>query len=294
MALSLEWVEMNKKQQQKAALSAAAAAGRVAGKTFANVFNKILIPAVRQSFPPLTITSTPVNSNIRKLPAVQQYSQSMQNKKDEALIALDYFETHEKLHGTKTSTLMQICDALPSTITLSDEGPWIAGGAVRRWYTGIPQDGDVDFFFANEEQFNHFCRELDPISEISKNTNQFNTTFRIAVTSCWSIDVQAISYRFFENVYKLLRSFDFTVSQLAFDGKTIHTFERTIKDNEKRVIKFDKISCGILSLLRIGKHMKQGYTMSLEDTQTFLEYIRDHPDRIQGPLISGTARQHQV
>lgn len=287
--MPLEWVEENKKA------NAAAAAYPAAGKQLSQTFGKIISPVIKGTFPPLTITSTPVTQSPKTFSPKAFYGKGkpgMTKKKDEALIALDYFETHEALHGAKQSSLMRICDALPSTISLGENGPWIAGGAVRRWYTGIPQEGDADFFFANDEQYKMFCKELEQITEVPSTTNKFNTTFRLRVDDFWSVDIQAIQYKYFPNVYQLLNGFDLTVSQMAFDGQYIHTFQRTIDDNEKRQIKFHKITCGILSMMRIGKHMKQGYHIDMSDAQAFLEFIRDHPDRIQGPLISGTYNEH--
>ncbi len=52
--------------------------------------------------------------------------------------------------GITDSRLESLALALP--FRLSKDGPWIAGGAVRRTLIGQPLDSDVDVFCANQLQ----------------------------------------------------------------------------------------------------------------------------------------------
>src|SRR3546814_20882968 len=65
--------------------------------------------------------------------------------------------------------------------TISQAGPWLAGGSVRRLIMCLPQDSDFDFFFKDQAQFDAFCDEMKLKGAERVSENDFN---KIGRASC--------------------------------------------------------------------------------------------------------------
>ena len=62
-------------------------------------------------------------------------------------------------HLTTGSVLEHLIEILPKC---SEDGPWIAGGALHRTYRKLSlSDSDVDVFFKNKEQLDKYLFELN-------------------------------------------------------------------------------------------------------------------------------------
>src|SRR5690554_6269227 len=53
--------------------------------------------------------------------------------------------------------LFNILEELPD---LSPDGPWLAGGAIRRTLIGDPLNSDFDFFFRDSDQLDSFRKKI--------------------------------------------------------------------------------------------------------------------------------------
>lgn len=115
--------------------------------------------------------------------------------------------------------MRHITDRLPP-LHLFD-GPWIAGGAVRRMIDGDAlSKADIDIFFGHD--FNHvhlFKNRLEDIgTEVFK--SQYATTYEVPIGDN-VYRIQLIMRKGYHNVMHLFRDFDFTVCQMVYDGNNI-------------------------------------------------------------------------
>lgn len=154
-----------------------------------------------------------------------------------------------------------------------NNGPWLAGGAVLSWYNNNPVGlGDFDLFFKDLKQFDEMFGRL------MRNHATIIYTSENALTLHLTIDddvkrLQLIRKRYFNSAEEILSSFDFTICQLATDGYSVVSANKThehIKD--KRIVLTGPPSRSVIK--RIIKYTSYGYTPDKELIQSIL----DDPD----------------
>ena len=130
---------------------------------------------------------------------------------------------------------------------------WFAGGAIRRWFTGEPQNSDVDVFARDESALAEFVK-----------THSLGAPFLT--------HVNADSYKHQGQIYQTIKlysssptetmeKFDFCHCQFAYhNGEIIATREAVICALRKSLL-VAKIQPGyeIDSLRRAFKYLEQGY-----------------------------------
>jgi hypothetical protein len=163
-----------------------------------------------------------------------------------------------------------------------ENGPWIAGGAAARWFSGevlsFANDTtkskmidpnrvhDIDVFVRSEQDFNFVIRELTTKAE-AKNVYQSSN----ALTFVCHLDdrewkVQVIKH-FFPDVDTLLSRFDFTCCQIATDGNRFATRDTAVGDIKNRIIRLSgDVKPGLIN--RMVKYITYGYTPSNELLET--------------------------
>lgn len=92
-------------------------------------------------------------------------------------------------------------------------GCFIAGGAVRRWFTGLEKLSDVDIFAPSKETLSAFLATIDGAEKVDETKNA--DTYLLKDTR-----IQLIKH-YRPTVELLLNSFDFNVCQFAWDEKGI-------------------------------------------------------------------------
>ena len=154
--------------------------------------------------------------------------------------------TREQMED-RGGSFMAMVESLPVQCTVN--GPWLAGGAIRRALMGKPP-ADFDFFFASQEQYDEVYAKLGE----PRYTNKFNATFDVE-----GMKVQIIMHKFFADVDELIDSFDYTICQFVWDGEGLHYPSVALIDaiNERLVV--HKITYGISSMRRLIKYTSQGY-----------------------------------
>ncbi len=111
-------------------------------------------------------------------------------------------------------------------------GPWVAGGAARRLLEGQPlEGGDVDIFFSCRKSFKIFCQHLESYQLVI-------STERAKTFMVQGIKVQAICRQTYITVEDLFKDFDFSVCQIATDGKKIAISNQGHRDMKERVLRF--------------------------------------------------------
>lgn len=148
---------------------------------------------------------------------------------------------------------------------------FLAGGSARDFLQG--QDArDVDLFFSSEE----WARKVqDKLTE-----KGYLITFECPqgrltnLASNKGFTVQLVKIKFFQNVRELLDDFDFTVAQVAWDGRGFHFGERTLVDLANKTLYLNKLQYPRAMLQRIIKYAGKGYTFHPNFDVDFLTGVR--------------------
>lgn len=182
---------------------------------------------------------------------------------------------------------------------IGPSGPWVAGGAVRRTFTGEPLDSDFDFFFKNQEQLNAFKQGLESVGAKLVSFNDMNETWIIPdefdsneyeginkrYTYIQSAKIQLIKFKFFDTLEEVLDAFDYTIAQFGFDGIDFVMSEFSLWDVARKRLVPHKITYGTSSVRRMLKYASQGYTVCQGCIGTVLEQIAEDPTRIEKEVV---------
>ena len=156
------------------------------------------------------------------------------------------------------TTLASILNGLPP---LSSDGPWLAGGALRRTLQGKEPESDFDFFFRNADQLSVFVTHLESIGLIKVCETQHHAHYRGRVgDSAIERDIQCIRFAFYESAVAVIDSFDYTICMLAFDGQTLTVGDFTLWDLGRRRLAIHKITYPVATMRRMLKYASQGFT----------------------------------
>lgn len=121
--------------------------------------------------------------------------------------------------------------------------------------------GDVDFFFttekALEETFYKFIGEGFTVAESS-------TEFQIQLHKKDFPTVSLVKYRFFNNLKKLLDTFDFTVTQIGFNKQSVYLNKYALEDFKKNAICVHILDFQTDYIFRLSKYIKKGYEPTLQ------------------------------
>lgn len=182
---------------------------------------------------------------------------------------------------------IDLIEFLVKTFNVSEIGPWITGGAIRRLISGEKLDSDVDFFFNTQEQFDNFCKIAQSLAAEPGVEREFNKTFKIKVSEKDIVIVQGIKHKFYKNIDELLDSFDFTICQFAFDNVFVYTGNMSLVDLYHKKLVTNQITYGVSSMRRALKYTNQGFTMCSGSMKELLEQIaKQNGANIRSEVIS--------
>lgn len=186
--------------------------------------------------------------------------------------------------------------ALARLPALSPDGPWIAGGSVRRLVSRLPQDSDFDFFFRDQAQFDAFVKALKAGGSTVASESAFNITFTVPAVKAKPVaddefsatgpelKVQAICIAFHETLDAVLDSFDFSICQCGYDGSDLVFGQWALFDIASKRLVPGRISYGVSTLRRLIKYARQGFTICSGGLANMLEQIADHPEIINAEV----------
>lgn len=193
----------------------------------------------------------------------------------------------------ENTAFAEALDRLPS---VAPEGPWVAGGSVRRLVSGLAQDGDFDFFFRDQPQLYAFVEDMKKRGATVSSENDFNITLLLPSVKAKPIGenefsksgpelkVQAIRIAFHETLDAVLESFDFSICQCGFDGVDLLFGQWALFDIANRRLVPGKIRYGTSSLRRIIKYTQQGFTICGGGLANMLEQVVADPSIIQSDV----------
>lgn len=207
-----------------------------------------------------------------------------------------YLDDFWSRYGRSEYEATDFAKALARLPAVSEQGPWIAGGAVRRLVTRKAQESDFDFFFKDEVQFDAFCEAIEKAGGFRTSESDFNVTFCIPAAKAKPIGddefspsgpelkVQAIRIEFFETLNAVLESFDFSICQCGFDGARLAFGPWTLWDLANNKLVPGKLRYGASSLRRVIKYTRQGFTICGGGLAEMLEQVAADPSIIRGDV----------
>lgn len=156
------------------------------------------------------------------------------------------------------TTLALVLRELPG---LSADGPWLAGGALRRTLQGKEPESDFDFFFRDADQLAAFVRKIEArgLEKIKETEHHVHYRGRLGDDGR-DRDIQCIRFAFYANASAVIDSFDYTICQLAFDGMKLTLGEFTLWDLGRRRLAIHKITYPVATMRRMLKYASQGFT----------------------------------
>jgi hypothetical protein len=131
----------------------------------------------------------------------------------------------------------------------------MAGGAIRGWFSGKEKLSDVDIFFQSQEALRNYNFTLIE--------NRFKELASHKDATTWSNGetlFQCITVQFYNNINELLDSFDYTICQFAWDGKTIFSTNLATISTLRNHLGVHKLNENAVdSLRRAFKYAKKGF-----------------------------------
>lgn len=191
---------------------------------------------------------------------------------------------HLVAHHKCITPFEYIVEILPKC---TSQGPWLAGGALLRTYTGKPLDSDVDVFFQNKEQLEQYIADLSlksykgPAEDRKSNhytvkdmiVSEWHTTITVNyMDRDWKI--QCVSFVYFKDVGELFDSFDFDVCMLAYDGTEVFVSPTTFDAIANKKTKLVKINYPSVTLKRLVKYMRHGYDVDDSDVMALAKSFK--------------------
>jgi len=181
-------------------------------------------------------------------------------------------------------------------------GPWVAGGAIRRIFTGEEQNSDIDYFFRNEEQFEQAKTSVEAAGGILRGRNDMNHSYVIPAAEEIVLSeetgdetpfknfvaeqkVQLIHFRFYNNPAEVLDSFDYTLSQFLWDGSYFHFGDFALFDVARKKLVPHKVTYGVSTLRRMLKYTDQGYTICAGGLGDILRQVAEEPSVINQEVL---------
>lgn len=173
------------------------------------------------------------------------------------------------------TTLSKVLYGLPS---LSEDGPWLAGGALRRTLLRQEPDSDFDFFFRDADQLAAFTADLDWLGMGKLRETEHHIHYRGRVgDSALPIDVQCIRFAFYASAEEVIDSFDFTICQFAFDGINLTAGSYSLWDLGRKRLAVHRVTFPVSSMRRVLKYASQGFKACNGCLATLLRATAENP-----------------
>uniref|UniRef100_UPI003C724CEE hypothetical protein n=1 Tax=Roseomonas chloroacetimidivorans TaxID=1766656 RepID=UPI003C724CEE len=156
------------------------------------------------------------------------------------------------------TTLAKVLAGLPP---LTSQGPWLAGGALRRTLLGQEPKSDFDMFFRDADQLAAYLSKLEASGFRKVRETEHHVHLRGAPGEMkLEIDVQLIRFAFYLDAEAVLDSFDFTICQFAYDGETLTAGEFALWDLGRKRLAIHRVSFPVSTMRRMIKYASQGFT----------------------------------
>lgn len=148
-----------------------------------------------------------------------------------------------------------ILNDLSSSIETTD--CWIAGGAVRDWFSIGYCSSDIDIFFPDERNMLLASKNLTDrlsLKPTFENDKIVNFIFK-------KHKIQLIKAHYFKTPADTIRAFDFTVCAASVNRVTVNFHETFFIDLAKKRLVIIGLPYPLSTLQRLQKYIKRGYTI---------------------------------
>ena len=152
-----------------------------------------------------------------------------------------------------TDDLMRVMNAVR-------QDAWCAGGAIRRTLMKMPLDSDYDFFFRSPVHLAEWESKLPKTLALVRETEHHKHWRGVVQGSELPVDIQAIRFRFYESAEAVIDSFDYTITQFAFDGEFLITTPYALWDLGRKKLAIHKVTYPVATMRRMLKYTRQGFT----------------------------------
>jgi hypothetical protein len=148
---------------------------------------------------------------------------------------------------------------------------WIAGGAIRDYFMGVPILTDHDLFFPNQEMYDkavvYFkAKECKVIWESTKGMKVKYGKRVFDLVKFYASDPQAC-----------INAFDFTVSMFAVDYDKVYHGETSFIDLAKRQLMLNQLTFPASTMSRAFRYYKKGFLMCQGEMKKLVEAIQNMP-----------------
>lgn len=145
---------------------------------------------------------------------------------------------------------------------LSRQGPWLAGGALRRTLLNKEPESDFDFFFRDADQLQMFEDRIAASGMAKVRETEHHKHYRGKFGEDPTVrDVQLIRFAYYASAAAVVDSFDFTICQFAYDGEMLTMGEFSLWDLGRKRLAVHKITFPVSSMRRMLKYGRQGFTV---------------------------------
>lgn len=157
-------------------------------------------------------------------------------------------------------------------------GPWILGGAVRRFFMDLPQSADIDLFFSSSYDLNNARVDL------SEHYQKIMETPHHLTYHVHDRRVQLVRTRYQPTMIDHMNLFDFTLCQTGWDGQRFLMSESALHALTNEILQINPLHPTPLDLPaswnRILKYVQYGYLPDIKTIHHFIECAQALPTLI--------------
>ncbi len=164
---------------------------------------------------------------------------------------------------------------------ISPQGPWLAGGAVRRTLLNEDVKSDFDFFFRDESQLASFTSTIDAMGLTKLRESEHHIHYKGKLPDeTAERDIQCIKFQYYNSAEAVIDSFDFTICQFAFDGESLVTGDHSLWDLGRKRLAVHKITYPVASVRRMMKYGNQGFYVCPGAITALLRQTAESPENM--------------
>lgn len=178
---------------------------------------------------------------------------------------------------------MEIFQVLKELPELDKDKVWLAGGALRRTLIHDLLTSDFDFFFKNEVELKTFKIKLESKGAKKISETEHQETFEIKIKDKPRL-IQLVKIGYYNTVEDLLDSFDFTITQFAYDGEDLICGKYSLWDVARKRLALHKMTYGVATMRRLIKYSNQGFTACAGVMQSILEAVIADPSVVNSDI----------
>jgi hypothetical protein len=151
---------------------------------------------------------------------------------------------------------------------------WIAGGALRDYFMGVPILTDHDIFFPDQSNYDKAVDWFKK-KEKCKVIWQSDNGMKVALNKR-KFD---LIKHYFPTPQDTIDAFDFTVSMFAVDHERVYYGETSFMDLAKRQLMLNKMPFPASTMSRAFRYYKKGFNMCHGEMKKLVEAIQAMPKK---------------